>query len=93
MLLQCSLSVHMLESGMVIYDALMMMDAHTTDFIITPENEVGGGGFTVYRNHPVCLFVCLSKVNLNFGYIFSSKRDKASILHMYVPCDEIFRSV
>ena len=69
-----------------------------------PQNEVfcfvfffffGGGG---YRNHPVWLsvrlFVRLSvQSKLNLGYNFWTKRNKAFILHMCVPCDKTFLSV
>ena len=51
-----------------------------------PAKKVWG----VYRNHPVCLSV---QSKLNFGYNFSTNRDKAFILHMLVPCDKTFLSV
>ena len=48
----------------------------------------------VYRNHPVCLSVCLSvQSKLNLGYNFWIKRDKAFILLMWVPYDKTFPSV
>ena len=54
-----------------------------------PQTKFGG----VYRNHPVCLSVCLSRVNLTLAITFKTKRDMAFILHMRVPCDKTFLSV
>ena len=55
--------------------------------VIPPANEVWG----VYRNHPVCLSVCSSvQSKLNLGYNFWTVRDKAFILHMWIPYDKAF---
>ena len=59
----------------------------TAFIIIPPVNEVWG----VYRNHPVCLSVCLSvQSKLNFDHNFLTKGDRALILQKGIPCDKTF---
>ena len=53
----------------------------------TPTNEV-------WWYIGITLSVCLSlQSKLSFGYNFWTKRDKAFILHMCVPCDKTFLTV
>ena len=66
------------------------MDIFRPYLVITPppplHKESFGG---VYKNHPVCLFICLSRVNLTLAITFES-RHKAFILHMWVHCEKTF---
>ena len=57
----------------------------------TPANEVWGYiGITL----SICLSIRLSvQSKLNLGYNFWTKRDRAFMLHMCVPCGKIFPSV
>ena len=59
-----------------------------------PQTKFGG----VYRNHPVCLSVCLSirlsvQSKLNLDHNFLTKGDRALILHKCIPCDKTFLSI
>ena len=52
------------------------------DFYTPCKQSLGG-----YRNHPVCLSV---QSKLNLGYNLSIKRDKAFILHIWIPYDKTY---
>ena len=78
---------------MTTYSPQTNTDSHKwCQIVIPPANEVWGG---VYRNHPVCLSVCLSVLpsvqsKLNLDYNFWTKSDRALILHKCIPCENPF---
>ena len=57
------------------------------NIILTPQTRIW-----VYRNHPVCSYVCHSvqKKKLNIDHNYWTKGDRDSILHMYILCDRTF---
>ena len=74
----------------------MILSTKYLDNYTPRKRSLGGGyiGITLSVCLSVCLFVRLSvQSKLNLGYNFWTKRDKAFILHMCVPCDKTFLSV
>ena len=62
--------------------------------LLYPPQTKFGGYIGITLSVCVCLFVRLSvQSKLNIGYNFWTKRDKAFILHMCIPCDKTFLSV
>ena len=63
------------------------------DFYTPPPPQTKFWGY-IGITLPICLAVRLFvQSELNLGYTFWIKRDKAFILHMWIPCDKTFLSV